>query len=125
MPGPLTETGARYLYVIGHDTGLQKIGFSFSPQARARQLRRPGEAPFAVHHQVKVLVEHAHGAEALAHWLLRDQTMGGELFDVSPQQAALAINEAAIRYAQGQRAPDRKEAHNQSINLTVSLPVLD
>lgn len=105
MTRALTPSPRSFVYVIGRDDGPQKVGFSQFPNARAKGLKPTGKPHLKVHAHVAVMADVVREIEALAHWLLRDHALGGELFDVTPERAAQAIAEAAERHAAGQRAP--------------------
>ncbi len=109
MTGPLTETGQRYLYVIGHDTGPQKVGFSFYPPNRARTLKKKGEPAPVAHWWSVVPLQDIYAVEALAHWILRDKALGGEMFDITPDEGRVFVEETIARFAVGERAPDLRE----------------
>ena len=94
-----------FVYVIGHDTGPQKIGHSGSPANRARTLKEVGQPHFSVHFRMGFDRVDAVKVEALAHWLLADRALGKERFAVTPQEAESAIIEAARRFEIGERAP--------------------
>lgn len=82
------------VYVIQSDAGPVKIGVSGDPEYRLRQLI--GSQPFAakIVHCVSEPSLPAYQIEAVAHSLLASFHRRGEWFDVTPEQAAEAIQSA-------------------------------
>lgn len=111
-----------FVYVIGHDTGPQKVGFSYNPEKRARVLKVAGEPHYKVHYAHPVESDVVREIEALAHWLLDEHALGRERFDVTPDVAAQAVKDAVAWHAAGQRAPGRDPATLCNVYKTVSLP---
>ena len=105
MTRALVPAKTSFVYVIGQEHGPQKVGFSQFPDARLKWLMATRGGSLRVHARIAVMADIVREVEALAHWLLCDRALGGEMFDVSPSEAAQAIVEAAERYADGQRAP--------------------
>jgi hypothetical protein len=72
-PGPPT-----HVYVIGADEGPLKVGISYDPKYRLKQLRAPHGIP------IRVLASNHHGegktrlVERLAHRLLAERRVKGE-----------------------------------------------
>lgn len=110
-----------FVYVIGHDTGPQKVGFSYNPEKRARVLKVAGEPHYKVHYAHPVESNVVREIESLAHWLLDDHALGRERFDVTPAVAAQAVQDAVTWHAAGQRAPGRDPATLCNITRTVTL----
>jgi hypothetical protein len=104
----LVTAKTSFVYVIGQEHGPQKVGFSQFPDARVKGLKATKGGSLRVHARIAVMADIVREVEALAHWLLRDHALGGEMFDVSREDAARAIAEAAERHADGQRAPSTR-----------------
>lgn len=87
-----------FVYVIGHDIGPQKIGFTDDLAYRLKCLQRQeGSRALAVFKAYEVPSAEALKAERMAHWLLRDKMVRSEWFDVTPQEAAAAVEKAVAR----------------------------
>jgi len=82
------------VYVIGPDAGPQKIGVALKPHVRMKELQTGNPAQLRVHHAVDVGEFAARDVEGRAHWLLRDQQLVGEWFNISPADGELAIKRA-------------------------------
>ncbi len=115
------KPGCFYVYVIGHDSGPQKVGYSGDPAYRAWCLKVARKPHFSVHYQLEICAQDVIGVEVLAHWLLRDSALGKEWFNVTPKQAAGAIDRAAAMYARGERAPPRSDL--MVVPIATSFPV--
>ena len=94
----------RFVYVIGPETGAQKVGVTNSPELRRVALSVGGKA-LRIHATVAVQAIEALAVERYAHCLLYDHHVRGEWFDVSPQVATEAICLAATRIANGEAPP--------------------
>ncbi|TXN22078.1 GIY-YIG nuclease family protein [Methylobacterium sp. WL19] len=116
-------SGRYWIYVIGHDRGRQKVGFSNCPPVRARALKETGKPQFKVHYQHEVPSDDVRGVEQLAHYILEDRALGREWFDVTPDEAKDAVASAAERYAAGERAPGRDPDTLCNLQRSVVLPV--
>ena len=107
MPSGYRFTTRFWIYVLGHEDGPQKVGFSNDPDTRARTLKVAGRPHFIVHYRHEVPPHDVRFIEQLAHHLLEDKALGREWFDVTPDEAARAVASAVERYAAGERAPGR------------------
>lgn len=125
MPSGYRFTNRFWVYVIGHETGRQKVGFSNDPATRARALKVTGQPQFQVHFKHEVAPEDVRGIEKLAHHLLDAKALGREWFDVAPGEAIHAVASAVERYTAGERAPERDPEtlvrKSRSIVLSASL----
>lgn len=128
MSRPIEPTDVSFVYVIGHDSGPQKVGYSISPSYRATTLKVAGQPHFTVHYRAEVRKDEARGVEALAHHYLAASALGSERFDVTPAVAWEAIQRAVEQYREGVRAPkisrkpdDEKCTQRLGIILTKSL----
>jgi len=118
-------SGRYWIYVIGHDTGPQKVGFSNCPAIRAKALKVKGQPQFLVHYQHEVAPDDVRGVEALAHHLLDAKALGKERFDVTPGEAIHAVADATERYAAGERAPERTDLLTERINLVCGVSFVE
>lgn len=83
-----------YVYVIGADDGPQKIGIANDPESRRSLFQTGNHALLKVAAAAPVSRKEAGIVERYAHWLLRDQRVRGEWFNVSPDEARQAIDDA-------------------------------
>lgn len=89
------EATKAHVYVIGHDVGPQKVGFTHDLSFRLKCLQRQeGNKTLAVFTSYEVPYNQALRAERMAHWLLRDKMVRTEWFDVTPEEAAEAVRKA-------------------------------
>lgn len=86
-----------YIYVIGtHEK--QKIGFSSNVGRRLRSLQTGNSELLKIHHSVEVPAEQARFVEKTIHREYNYLRIKGEWFTMSPEQAKLCIEHAAIRW---------------------------
>jgi hypothetical protein len=90
-PGPL----ARFIYVIGPQQGLQKVGLATDPQLRLAALRTASPFDLQIHVAVQVPFAEAHTIERRAHRLLARSRVRSEWFQTSPGEAIAAVHLAA------------------------------
>jgi len=100
-----SECVRRFVYVIGSEAGLQKVGLARDPQNRLRNLQCGNHSPLRLVAAFSVSPALAHPTEAYAHYLLRSARAHGEWFAVSPDGAASAVEEAVTAVAEGKRPP--------------------
>lgn len=117
------------LYVATLHGRGSKIGRSADPASRVKQIGKDmrGQVVLAAHTGPTPLADEA---EALAHWLLRDKHLGGEWFDVLPDDAFAVARDAIARAEAGERADRRINnaspyATLKEARVTISLPVED
>lgn len=79
------------VYAIS-DGDLIKVGFSGNLRGRLTELQAASPRPLTVCGDRTT--ERARAVERVAHYLLREQRVRGEWFNVSPEQAISAIDEA-------------------------------
>lgn len=84
---------ARSLYVIGGETGPQKIGISTDVGGRLAALQSHSPHVLVAHHQAQPASD-ARLVERVAHQLLAAKRLHGEWFDVSIAEAITAIDQA-------------------------------
>lgn len=125
MPSGYRFTNRFWIYVIGHDDGRQKVGFSNNPANRARVLKVTGQPQFKVHYQHEVPPDDVRFIEQLAHHILQDKALGAEWFDVTPAGAKQAVVSAVARYADGERAPGRDPRLVRNIPVRVLISAED
>lgn len=92
--------GDKYIYVICEAEGATavKIGFSANPDKRVLQLQAGHATPLVVYHRERVASDKVRGMEKVIHRLLSHRKLTGEWFGLSPEEAALQVKHAMIRY---------------------------
>jgi hypothetical protein len=85
----------RYVYVIGPNTGLQKIGIATDPRGRLAALQTASPSKLILHASIAVPFGAAHDVERRAHHRLRAARASGERFDVTAEEAIEAVEIAA------------------------------
>jgi hypothetical protein len=85
----------RYVYVIGPETGLQKIGIAIDPRARLAALQTASPFRLKIHVAVAVPFGVAHDVERRAHRRLKAARASGEWFNVGPVDAIKVVEAAA------------------------------
>jgi hypothetical protein len=88
---PLT----RFIYVIGPQQGLQKVGLGTDPQLRLAALQTGSPFDLQIHVGVQVPFAEAHTIERRAHRLLARSRVPREWFQTSPCEAIGAVHLAA------------------------------
>lgn len=101
-----------YVYVIGATDGPQKIGVASDVEARRVMLQTGNPAGLVVVHHWALPRPAAFAIEGRAHWHLRDRHVRGEWFDVTPDEAILAVEAARRDWLTD--APDAPEAARQA-----------
>ena len=102
-PQPL----ARFIYVIGPQQGLQKVGLATDPQSRLTTLQTASPFDLVMHAAVAVPFREAHSVERRAHQLLARSRVRNEWFETSPAEAMAAIHSASAPFkGSATRAPD-------------------
>lgn len=87
-----------YIYVIGTDS-RQKIGFSGNVERRLGTLQTGNSELLTIHHKVEVPDHQARYVEKTIHREYSYLRVKGEWFKMSPEQARLCIEHAAIRWS--------------------------
>ena len=90
-PAPLT----RFIYVIGPEQGLQKVGLATDPRSRLATLQTASPFDLLLHASVAVPFGHAHAIERQAHRLLVRSCVRNEWFETTPGDAIAAVHAAA------------------------------
>lgn len=111
------------IYVIGEDTGPQKIGFSRSLTGRLRTLSFEHGKGIKAHFTATVSGADVYAIERLIHYHLRDKRIEGEWFDVTKEDAAHAITAGLAAFAAGERAPPQP-TYTERMQLVVSPALL-
>lgn len=102
-PRPL----ARFIYVIGPQQGLQKVGLATDPQARLAALQTASPFDLITHAAVAVPFREAHAVERHAHRLLARSRVRNEWFETTPAEAVAAVHSASTPFAgRTTRVPD-------------------
>ena len=91
-PAPLT----RFIYVIGPEQGLQKVGLATDPRSRLATLQTASPFDLLLHASVAVPFGHAHTIERQAHRLLVRSCVRNEWFETTPADAIAAVHAAAV-----------------------------
>lgn len=94
-----------YVYVIGDPGGPQKIGVAANPEQRRYMLQGASPVSLVISAAIPATRSEAFRVEAYAHWLLRDQRLRGEWFDITPNEARNAIGEAFVAVSEGLSPP--------------------
>jgi hypothetical protein len=89
-PAPLT----RFIYVIGPEQGLQKVGLATDPRSRLATLQTASPFDLLLHASVAVPFGHAHTIERHAHRLLVRSCVRNEWFETTPADAIAAVHAA-------------------------------
>ena len=98
---------ARFIYVIGPQQGLQKVGLATDPQSRLATLQTASPFDLVMHGAVAVPFREAHSVERRAHRLLARFRVRNEWFETTPAEAVAAIHFASAPVAgSSTRAPD-------------------
>jgi hypothetical protein len=103
-PQPLN----RYIYVIGPQQGLQKVGLATDPQTRLAALQTASPFNLQIHVAVQVPFAEAHTIERRAHRLLARSRIRSEWFQTSPGEAIAAVHAAAAPAREGLRQERRE-----------------
>lgn len=88
-----------FIYVIGTDN-VQKIGFSSNVEQRLRILQTGNSEALRINHKVEVPDSQARLVEKTIHKEYGYLRIKGEWFKMSPDQAKLCIEHAAIRWVE-------------------------
>jgi hypothetical protein len=86
-----------YIYVIGTQQ-RQKIGFSSDVGRRLSMLQTGNSEKLTIHHTIEVPDDQARYVERTIHQQYNYLRVKGEWFNMTVEQAKLAIDHAAIRW---------------------------
>ena len=107
---PVSKTQLSYLYVIGSETGPQKVGISYNPAQRLRSIINDPSHEFGRDLDLvsarRIDRASARKAERYAHWVLRDHHVKGEWFSATLDEAKTAIEAAGHAVEIGAEIPD-------------------
>ena len=95
---------SKRVYVVHRRGGPTRIGVSKDPAARLKDLRSPDELSLVWEESRQ---NDAQQVERAAHYLLREKHLGGEWFDVSPENAVSTVRRAIKLIEDGRPAPFR------------------
>jgi hypothetical protein len=84
----------RYIYVIGPQNGLQKVGFATDPRSRLASIQTASPIDLVLHASIAVPFGQAHSVERLAHEMLAHCRARNEWFDTTPAEAIAAVHAA-------------------------------
>jgi antitoxin ChpS len=118
-----------HVYIVAEWDGPRKIGISDKPADRMLALRA-GRAPLSIIATYPREGGDAALVEQVAHWLLREKSLGGEWFDVGDAEAVAAVGEAIALVDSGDWPMALKHTTNLrkvggSIMLAVPPAILD
>lgn len=116
------DPGKYLAYVIGPNTGPQKIGIAVAPDLRAESLQPGNPQRLRVALELDTGEHHAASVEVRAHWILRDRRLAGEWFDVTAEEACAALNQALTDVKNGLAPDQRPERSRISSVHSVRLP---
>jgi hypothetical protein len=103
-----TRPPIRYIYVIGPQSGWQKVGLAIDPQTRLDALQTASGLDLMLHASVAVPFGEAHAVERQAHQALARCRVRNEWFETTPAAAVAAVHKAAGPWI-GQAASVRRE----------------
>lgn len=92
---PRPQPLSRFVYVIGPQQGLQKVGLATDPQTRLAALQTASPFDLHIHVAVQVPFSEAHTIERQARRLLARSRVRSEWFQTSPGEAIAAVHSAA------------------------------
>ena len=84
----------RYVYVIGPNQGLQKVGIATDPKQRLATLQTAVPFDLHLHLAAAVPFHEAHAIERRAHRLLARSCVRNEWFEATPAEAIAAVQSA-------------------------------
>ena len=94
----------RYIYVVGPQVGLQKVGLATDPRSRLATLQTACPFDLFLHIAVAVPFGDAHAIERGAHRLLARSCVRNEWFEATPAEAIAAVKSAAAPHAMPRHA---------------------
>jgi DNA-binding transcriptional regulator YiaG len=95
MTASVSEAPAQaYVYAIGATDGPQKIGIAIDPKARIAELQTGSHIGLSINASAPVNRDELRTVESCCHFLLKASRIRGEWFDVTPEQAGQAIEQA-------------------------------
>jgi len=88
-----------FIYVIGPESGSQKIGFSQDVEKRLSSIQTGNPQKLKIHHKQEVRKEHVRLLEKKIHHANARKKVSGEWFDLTPEDAILEVTFAMIRWS--------------------------
>lgn len=95
-----------YIYLAHSEGRGLKIGYSNDPVSRLKAVAADTGSVMTLLHYTEPM-DDPRPVEAMAHWLLRDTHLGGELFSADEATARKAIETAIRMVREGEQAPQR------------------
>jgi len=86
----------RYVYVIGPEKGLQKVGMATDPRTRLATLQTASPQDLMIHAAIGVPFGAAPEVESQAHRLLGGMQVRNEWFAITPAEGLFAVYTAAL-----------------------------
>lgn len=90
----------RYVYVIGPEKGLQKVGMATDPRTRLATLQTASPQDLMIHAAIGVPFGAAPEVESQAHRLLGGMQVRNEWFAITPAEGLFAVYTAALPWMQ-------------------------
>lgn len=87
-----------FIYVIGNNENRQKIGFTNNPLRRLKTLQTGNPDKLYLHHFVEIPDEKKRIFERKIHSEISYKRITGEWFNISAEDAKLALDHAVIRW---------------------------
>lgn len=112
---PLPEQA--YIYIIGPSDGPQKIGKAADPQSRLQLFQTGNHLALSISATFAVTRDEVTAIERYAHCLLSEYRVRGEWFNVSPTEAANAIQRAIEDVRSGKTAPTADGTKNAPLTV--------
>jgi hypothetical protein len=113
---PRLSPAVRYVYVIGPEKGLQKIGMATDPRSRLATLQTASPQDLMIHAAIGVPFGAAPEVESQAHRLLGRMQVKNEWFAITPAEALFAVYTAALPWM------ERRQASTCAQNLVSPIP---
>ena len=89
-----------FIYVIGTDTGYQKIGISKDVNKRLSALQTGNPNKLKIHYSEEVQDDRAYLIEQQIHKEIKLHNISGEWFDITPIEAMQEVQHGVIRWAE-------------------------
>lgn len=93
----------RYVYVIGPEKGLQKVGMATDPRIRLATLQTASPQDLMIHAAIGVPFGVAPEVESKAHRLLGRMQVRNEWFAITPAEGLFAVYTAALPWMEKRR----------------------
>ena len=88
-----------FIYVIGPESGAQKIGFSQDVEKRLSSIQTGNPQKLKIHHIQEVRENHVRLLEKKIHKVITHKRVSGEWYNVTPEEAIAEVTFAMIRWS--------------------------